>query len=60
VAYDSGVVDLHEKIIMRDEVGDKNPDTIGRVILREVVPDRYSFSVINKVMKKKELANLID
>ena len=60
VAYDGGVVDLHERIIIRDEVGDKIQTTVGRVILREVVPDEIPFSVINKVMKKKELANLID
>ncbi len=60
VAYDGGVVDLHERIIMRDEVGEKIQTTVGRVILREIVPDEIPFSVINKVMKKKELANLID
>ena len=49
-----------KKSSVRDEVGDKIPTTVGRVILREVVPDEIPFSVINKVMKKKELANLID
>ncbi len=59
VAYDAGVVDLHEKIIVRD--GDeKIQSTVGRILLREIVPPEISFSVINRVMKKKELANLID
>ncbi len=60
VAYDGEVVDLHERIIVRDEVGDRIQTTVGRVILREIVPDEIPFGVINKVMKKKELANLID
>ena len=60
VAYDSNVVDLHEKIVVRDEEGEKIQTTVGRVILREIVPEEIPFSVINRVMKKKELANLID
>jgi len=59
VAYDAGVVDLHEKILLRDH-GERIPTTIGRVILREIVPELIPFPVINKVMKKKELANVID
>ena len=59
VAYDSKVVDLHEKIVVRD--GDeKIQSTVGRILLREIVPPEIPFSVINRVMKKKELANLID
>src|SRR5208337_1927971 len=46
VAYDGGVVDLHERIIMRDDVGEKIQTTVGRVILREIVPDEIPFSVI--------------
>ncbi|MFH1117549.1 MAG: DNA-directed RNA polymerase subunit beta' [Pseudomonadota bacterium] len=59
VAYDAGVADLHEKILLRD-ASDKIPTTVGRVLLREIVPEQISFSFINRVMKKKELANLID
>jgi len=59
VAYDSGVVDLHEKILMREN-GEKVATTVGRVLLHEIVPEEIPFTVINKVMKKKELANLID
>jgi DNA-directed RNA polymerase beta' subunit len=59
VAYDSNVVDLHEKIVVRME-GEKIQSTVGRVLLREIVPEDIPFGVINKVMKKKELANLID
>jgi DNA-directed RNA polymerase subunit beta' len=59
VAYDAGVVDLHEKVVIQ-ESGEKVQTTVGRIILREIVPEEIGFSVINKVMKKKELANLID
>jgi DNA-directed RNA polymerase subunit beta' len=34
--------------------------TVGRVILREILPPTVPFSAINKVMTKKELSNLID
>ncbi len=59
VAYDAGVVDLHEKILLRDN-GERISTTVGRILLREIVPEEIPFSVINRVMKKKELANLID
>jgi DNA-directed RNA polymerase beta' subunit len=59
VAYDAGVVDLHEKVVIQ-EYGEKIQTTVGRIILREIVPEEITFPVINKVMKKKELANLID
>ncbi len=59
MAYDAGTVDLHERIKVRDN-GEMIDTTVGRILLREIVPDEIPFSVINKVMKKKELANLID
>jgi len=59
ISYDAGVVDLHEKILVRDN-GEKILTTVGRILLREIVPEEIPFSVINRVMKKKELANLID
>ena len=34
--------------------------TVGRVLLKEVLPEEIPFALINKVMKKNELANLID
>lgn len=59
IAYDAGAVDLHERIRVRDN-GEMIDSTVGRILLREIVPEDIPFSVINKVMKKKELANLID
>src|SRR5260370_25616112 len=34
--------------------------TVGRVLLYEVVPHEIPFTEVNRVMKKKELGNLID
>lgn len=59
IAYDADAVDLHERIIVRDE-GERIQTTVGRILLREIVPEEIPFSVINRVMKKKEMANLID
>ncbi len=59
VAYDAGEVDLQAKISCR--IGGQRVDTtVGRVLLREIVPAQIAFSTINRVMNKKELANLID
>ena len=34
--------------------------TVGRVLLYEIVPPEIPFAEVNKIMKKKELGNLID
>ena len=59
VAHDSGKLGIHDRILIREN-GEIIPTTVGRILLREIVPEEISFSSINKVMKKKELANLID
>lgn len=58
-AFDAGAVELRARINVRidDELKET---TVGRVILYEIIPEAISFDVINKVMNKKELANLID
>jgi DNA-directed RNA polymerase subunit beta' len=58
-AYDAGVVGIHADIKVR--INGKLVDTTtGRVLLYDVVPDEIPFDFVNKVMNKKELANLID
>ncbi len=58
-AYEAGVVGIHARIKVK--VGDELIDTtVGRVILREIVPDVITFQEMNKVMDKKQLAELID
>ena len=58
VAYDNGMVDLHAKIKVRMD-GEMKETTVGRIILREIMPEEIGFDVINRVMGKKELADLI-
>ena len=59
LAYDEGAVDLQAaiKVIMKGELVDT---TVGRVLLYDIVPDEVPFEMVNKVMRKKDLAQLID
>ena len=59
IAHDANEVDLHARIKVRIN-GELVETTTGRVLLREVIPEEIPFSLINKGMKKGELANLID
>jgi DNA-directed RNA polymerase subunit beta' len=59
IAYDHGVIELHSKIKVRI-AGTIEDSTTGRVLLSELLPVKVPFSVVNKVMNKKELAWLID
>ncbi|HOG07874.1 MAG: DNA-directed RNA polymerase subunit beta' [Syntrophales bacterium] len=58
-ALDAGEVDLHARIKIRVD-GQVKDSTVGRIVLYEIIPDTITFDQINKVMNKKELANLID
>jgi len=58
-AYDAEAVDLHATIRVR--MNSVMVDTtVGRILLYEIIPDGIPFDLINKVMNKKEIANLID
>ena len=59
IAYDQGEVDLQAKITVRID-GERIETTVGRVLMYEIVPEQIPFSEVNKVMKKRELGNLID
>jgi DNA-directed RNA polymerase subunit beta' len=59
IAYDAREVDLHARIKVRLD-GEHVETTVGRILLREILPEEIPFRLINKVMKKSELANLID
>jgi len=59
IAYDQGAAALHAKVKVRIN-GELVETTIGRVLLSELLPAKVPFSVINKIMNKKELAWLID
>jgi DNA-directed RNA polymerase subunit beta' len=67
IAFDAGEVDLQAPVEVRiknfntsDEAPQRVKTTVGRVILREILPPQVPFSAINKVMSKKELSNLVD
>ncbi|MBW2522451.1 MAG: DNA-directed RNA polymerase subunit beta' [Deltaproteobacteria bacterium] len=59
IAYDQDVAELHAVVTVRIN-GKLVKTTIGRLLLSELLPVKVPFSVINKVMNKKELAWLID
>jgi len=58
-AVDAGVIDLHARIKVRIN-SELKETTAGRIILSEIVPEPINFDMINKLMNKKELTNLID
>ncbi len=58
-AYDAGIVALQTKIKCRVQ-GKVVDTTVGRVLLSEAVPAEIPFHLYNKVLGKKDLAELID
>lgn len=58
-ASDSDVIDLQAKIKCRIN-GQMHETTAGRVLLSEIVPEGIPFNEYNKVLGKKDLAELID
>ena len=62
MAYDHEELDLQAEIEVRLTHGgetERVKTTCGRVLLLETLPDQLGFDVINRVMKKGELRNLI-
>ncbi|MBF8253870.1 MAG: DNA-directed RNA polymerase subunit beta' [Deltaproteobacteria bacterium] len=59
IAYDQGDVDLQARVTVRIDK-ERVETTVGRILLYEVAPPEIPFQELNRVMKKKELANLID
>jgi len=64
-AYDAGEADLQARIKVRLSPAPGQPvelveTTVGRVLLHEILPTTIPFSYINKVMGKKNVAELID
>ncbi len=58
-AYDAGVAELHARVKVR--ISEEMIDTtVGRILLREIVPGEIPIEFINKVMDKKALGELID
>ena len=69
-ALDQKIVSLHSKIKCRIQTYDKEGNatykledtTPGRVLVSKILPDspRISFSIINKLLTKKEVSSVID
>ncbi|MDO8445138.1 MAG: DNA-directed RNA polymerase subunit beta' [Deltaproteobacteria bacterium] len=65
MAYEAGEIDLQASIKARmpsTSAGKARivDTTVGRVVLSEIIPEEIPFDTINKIMNKKELANLVD
>jgi DNA-directed RNA polymerase subunit beta' len=58
-AYDAGEAELHAAVKVRID-GQMVDTTVGRILLREIVPGQIPIEFINKVMDKKALGELID
>jgi DNA-directed RNA polymerase subunit beta' len=58
-AIDASAIDLHARIKVRIN-SELKDTTAGRIILSEIVPQEIDFDMVNKLMNKKELTNLID
>jgi DNA-directed RNA polymerase subunit beta' len=59
IAYDAGVAHLQAPVKVRVD-GKMVDTTVGRVLLNEILPPEIPFDLVNRVMNKKELANIID
>jgi DNA-directed RNA polymerase subunit beta' len=59
MAFDHGELDLQAAIKVRID-GQLVETTVGRVLLYEVVPKMLPFKLVNRVMGKKQLGDLID
>ncbi|MBI4844680.1 MAG: DNA-directed RNA polymerase subunit beta' [Nitrospirae bacterium] len=58
MAYDAGSVELHAMIKVKMD-GAFVDTTVGRVLLNEIISDKIPFSMVNKIMTKKEVGKLI-
>jgi DNA-directed RNA polymerase subunit beta' len=71
-AYESGQVELQTRVQVRmpytgvDENGDeiqgtkRFETTVGRTLLSEILPPGLSFELVNKVMDKRSISNLVN
>ena len=59
MAYDSGEIGIHAKIRVR--INEKMYETTaGRVLLYEIVPKTIPFELVNRVMTKRAIEELVD
>ncbi|WP_241549903.1 DNA-directed RNA polymerase subunit beta' [Acidithiobacillus sulfuriphilus] len=58
-AYDAHEVGLHARVQVRFR-GERVETTAGRALLGEILPEGLPFSVINRVLKKKAITELVN
>jgi DNA-directed RNA polymerase subunit beta' len=58
-AFHMDEIDLHAKIVVRIDKA-RFDTSVGRLILREIIPKQIPFEEYNRVMDKKALAELMD
>ncbi|MHB1267726.1 MAG: DNA-directed RNA polymerase subunit beta', partial [Acidithiobacillus ferriphilus] len=58
-AYETGNLGLHARITVRFR-GERMDTTAGRALLGDILPEGLPFSVINRVLKKKVIGELIN
>ncbi len=58
-AYDSEAIDLQAKVKVRMD-GKLVETVVGRVLIFDVVPEGIPFDVVNRVLDKKSLAQMVD
>ena len=59
MVYDAGQISLHASARVRIQK-ELVQTTVGRVLLRDIIPPEIPFDQYNKVMGKREVADLID
>lgn len=59
MAVDAGFLDIHAKIKTNID-GYTTFTTAGRLIIKSIVPDFIDEKMWNRIMKKKDIANLVD
>ncbi|MDP7673180.1 MAG: hypothetical protein QGF21_14750, partial [Vicinamibacterales bacterium] len=59
IAHELGEVHLHAPIKVRLN-GEMVDTSVGRILLRDIVPEEIPFEILNQVMDKKALGELID
>ena len=59
IALDHGALDIHAKIRTRVE-GRIITTTAGRLLIKEIIPEFVPIDLWNRVMKKKNINNLVD
>ena len=59
-AYEAGAIDLHAIIKLRVKTGELVDTTVGRALLYDVMPDGADFSYLNKLLRKSDVAKVVE